>query len=165
MFFYYLRLRKTKQKAFVPFALRSGRLLREVLINGGHQSRRQTTRRAREGERNTREGERDKGADTHTPTARASERDPPLPRRIRSDLTSPPPPAVGGRRGGGGGDGSCVGARQVQARVPWGPVRRQDQHHHPLHVRQVRQHLPGTTPRLGPSFPAARSIPRVLFVV
>jgi len=63
---------------------------------------------------------------------------------------------VGGRRGrgrGGGGDGTGVGARQVQARLPGGPVRRQDQHHHPLHVRQVRQHLPGTAART-PSSPA-----------
>ena len=38
-------------------------------------------------------------------------------------------------------NGSRIGFGQIQARVPGGPVRGQDQHHHALHVRQVRQHL------------------------
>ena len=47
-----------------------------------------------------------------------------------------------------GGDGTGgVGAGQVQAGVPRRPVRGQDQHHHPVHVRQVRQHLPGNQNR------------------
>ena len=36
-----------------------------------------------------------------------------------------------------------VSTRQVQAGVPGRPERGQDQHHHAVHVRQVRQHLPG----------------------
>jgi hypothetical protein len=104
-----------------------------------------------------------RGAQTHPPpphNARDPLSAPPLPIRpagsrpapIRSDLARLAAAAVAGRRreeGEGEGeeeearDGPRVGARQVQAGVPRRPVRRQDQHHHPLHVRQVRQHLPG----------------------
>lgn len=35
-------------------------------------------------------------------------------------------------------DGSGFSPRQVQARVPGRSIRRKNQHHHPIHVRQVR---------------------------
>jgi len=40
-------------------------------------------------------------------------------------------------------NGASVGSRKVQASVLGRSVRWQNQHHHSLHVRQIRQHLSG----------------------
>uniref|UniRef100_A0A453BJ85 Uncharacterized protein n=1 Tax=Aegilops tauschii subsp. strangulata TaxID=200361 RepID=A0A453BJ85_AEGTS len=104
------------------------------LINGRHKSRGRATWGSGEREGRRRGRARPSGRLPPIPRHRASEIPPfPLlhpptrPAGPDPDLISPPPPRAGQ-------DGSRVGSGQVQAGLPRRPVRRQDQHHHPLHM-------------------------------
>jgi hypothetical protein len=77
--------KETKQKAFVPFALRSGRLLRESANKRRAPISEANDQRKGKGERNTRERERQGGGHTHADRASERERSPSPP--AGSDLT------------------------------------------------------------------------------